>query len=157
MLADDPFSQIEEKPNYLRILDGGSWKPWLPTILPFIDVAVISADFKAPLATDVADTVEFLKGFGITKVVQTNGEESVRYWWDGVTGSVDVPSVKTVCTLGAGDIFHGAFAWGCAQLWNHTNELNAVQVVEVIRFATAIAAKSVQSFGTRTWLKSLGA
>ncbi|MCS4485096.1 PfkB family carbohydrate kinase [Gleimia sp. 6138-11-ORH1] len=144
--AADPFAAVETKPNYLRILDGGSWKPWLPSLLPFIDVAIISADFTTPLGGGLESTVEFLRGFGITKVIQTNGEASVRWFWENETGQVEVPQVETVCTLGAGDIFHGAFAWYCA---DQGNLQSTGQVVKAIEFASSIAAKSVQTFGTR--------
>lgn len=164
LLADDPFAVVERKPSYLRILDGGSWKPWLPGLLPYVDVAVLSADFKAPLAADLQDTIDFLNGFGITKIVRTAGEQAVEYWWDGERGTVPVPTVKTVCTLGAGDIFHGAFAWGCVQLrrvhalaeQNQPQQnLSAAEARCVIKFAAKIAALSVTKFGTRGWLADL--
>ncbi|MDO5061313.1 MAG: PfkB family carbohydrate kinase [Actinomycetaceae bacterium] len=154
--TSDPFEKLEAKPGFLRILDGGSWKPWLPAILPYIDVAVISADFVSPLGGAVEETVEFLRGFGITKVIQTNGAEPVRWWWEGTSGEVAVPEVPAVCTLGAGDVFHGAFAWYCADIFaGGSGSVTAEQAEVGIEFAARVAATSVQSFGTREFLKQL--
>lgn len=154
--SSDPFEKLEAKPDFLRILDGGSWKTWLPAILPYIDVAVISADFASPLGSTVAETVEFLRGFGITKVIQTNGAAPVRWWWEGTSGQVAVPAVSALCTLGAGDVFHGAFAWYCADNFAGGNgPVTAEQAEAGIKFAAQVAATSVQSFGTREFLKHL--
>ncbi|MDO5720403.1 MAG: PfkB family carbohydrate kinase [Actinomycetaceae bacterium] len=145
----DPFAAVENKPPYLRILDGGSWKPWLTPMLGFVDIAVLSADFVAPGATTVAETVDFLRGFGITRIIQTNGEKPTRWWWDDAAGSVTPPTVNAVCTLAAGDVFHGAFAWACA---NDLLDRDSSDPVSVIDFANRVAALSTTRFGTRTWL-----
>ncbi|MDO5728481.1 MAG: PfkB family carbohydrate kinase [Actinomycetaceae bacterium] len=147
--ADDPFAAVDYEPPYLRILDGGSWKPWLTSMLGFVDVAVLSGDFVAPGASSIAETVEFLRGFGITRVIQTNGAEATRWWWGETSGELAPPGVDVVCTLAAGDVFHGAFAWGCVtgSLTRESDDPTAV-----IDFANHIAALSTTVFGTRAWL-----
>lgn len=145
----DPFAAQEAKPGYLRILDGGSWKPWLPPLLGYIDVAVISADFLPPGATTFADTVEFLKGFGIERVIRTAGAKPVSWAWLGENGSVTPPSVGAADTLAAGDTFHGAFAWGCAY---GLVDRDTKDPSKLIDFANRIASMSTTSFGTRDWL-----
>lgn len=47
------------------LLDGGSWKPGTEDLLPFIDVAVCSADFHPPGTSTPADTLRFLRGRGV--------------------------------------------------------------------------------------------
>lgn len=147
--GDDPFGAQEAKPSYLRILDGGSWKPWLPPMLGFIDVAILSADFMPPGATSFEDTVQFLRGFGIERVIQTAGSGAVRWSWLGNEGEAMPPSVDTVCTLAAGDTFHGAFAWGCARgiVTRETQDPGLL-----VDFSNRIAALSTTVFGTRSWL-----
>ena len=145
----DPFAAIDTKPPYLRILDGGSWKPWLPPMLPFIDVAIISADFRAPGARDVEDTVAFLRGFGIERVIQTHGGDATRWWWCDTTGEAMPPQVDTRCTLAAGDVFHGAFAYACARGWVDRATTSPARAV---RFANEVASLSTTVFGTRAWL-----
>ena len=145
--GEDPFAQLEARPPHPRILDGGSWKDWLTPLLGFVDIAVVSEDFAPPLMArpDGAQVAEFLRGFGITRTVRTRGERSVQYWWDGASGEVPVEAVPDASTLGAGDAFHGAFTWAIERGGDADPE-------RLIRFASAVAAVSVSSFGTRQWL-----
>ncbi|WP_175956528.1 PfkB family carbohydrate kinase [Schaalia sp. Marseille-Q2122] len=156
---EDPFAALEDKPAHLRILDGGSWKPWLTPLLGFVDVAVLSADFLPPLvpAGDADAIAAFLRGFGITRTIRTNGPAPVQWWWDGESGEVPVPRVNAISTMGAGDIFHGAFAWALAQYRNDEatpatafREAPATPVA-CIEFASRVAALSTTHFGTRSW------
>lgn len=147
--GDDPFAPLEARPPHPRILDGGSWKDWLTPLLGFVDIAVVSEDFAPPLMArpDGAQIAEFLRGFGITRTVRTRGDRSVQYWWDGASGEVPVDAVPDASTLGAGDAFHGAFTWAIERGGDADPE-------RLIRFASAVAAVSVSSFGTRQWLTS---
>ena len=147
--GDDPFAPLEARPPHPRILDGGSWKEWLTPLLGFVDIAVVSEDFAPPLMArpDGAQVAEFLRGFGITRTVRTRGDRSVQYWWDGTSGEVPVDVVPEASTLGAGDAFHGAFTWAIERGGGADPE-------RLIRFASAVAAVSVSSFGTRQWLAS---
>lgn len=147
--GDDPFAPLEARPPHPRILDGGSWKDWLTPLLGLVDIAVVSEDFAPPLMArpDGAQVAEFLRGFGITRTVRTRGDRSVQYWWDGATGEVPVEAVPEASTLGAGDAFHGAFTWAIERGEDSDPE-------GLIRFASAVAALSVSSFGTRQWLAS---
>ena len=147
--GEDPFAPLEARPPHPRILDGGSWKDWLTPLLGFVDIAVVSEDFAPPLMArpDGAQVAEFLRGFGITRTVRTRGDRSVQYWWDGDSGEVPVEAVPDASTLGAGDAFHGAFVWAIERSGDADPE-------RLIRFASAVAAVSVSSFGTRQWLGS---
>ena len=147
--GEDPFAPLEARPPHPRILDGGSWKDWLTPLLGFVDIAVVSEDFAPPLMArpDGAQVAEFLRGFGITRTVRTRGDRSVQYWWDGDSGEVSVEAVPDASTLGAGDAFHGAFVWAIERSGDADPE-------RLIRFASAVAAVSVSSFGTRQWLTS---
>ena len=147
--GDDPFAPLEARPPHPRILDGGSWKDWLTPLLGFVDIAVVSEDFAPPLMArpDGSQVAEFLRGFGITRTVRTRGDRSVQYWWDGDSGEVPVEAVPDASTLGAGDAFHGAFTWAIERGGDADPE-------RLIRFASAVAAVSVSSFGTRQWLAS---
>ena len=147
--GEDPFAPLEARPPHPRILDGGSWKDWLTPLLGFVDIAVVSEDFAPPLMArpDGSQVAEFLRGFGITRTVRTRGDRSVQYWWDGDSGEVPVEAVPDASTLGAGDAFHGAFAWAIERGGDADPE-------RLIRFASSVAAVSVSSFGTRQWLAS---
>ena len=145
----DPFARLEARPPHLRVLDGGSWKEWLPPLLGLVDVAVVSEDFAPPLMAraDGEQVAGFLRGFGITRTVRTRGDRPVQYWWDGRVGEVAVREVAGASTLGAGDAFHGAFAWALERAGGEDPE-------RLIRFASEVAGVSVSSFGTRQWLAS---
>lgn len=147
--GEDPFALLEARPPHPRILDGGSWKDWLTPLLGFVDIAVVSEDFTPPLMAraDGSQVAEFLRGFGITRTVRTRGDRSVQYWWDGASGEVPVEAIPDASTLGAGDAFHGAFTWAIERGGDADPE-------RLIRFASAVAAVSVSSFGTRQWLTS---
>ena len=147
--GEDPFAQIEARPTHPRILDGGSWKEWLPSLLGFVDIAVVSQDFAPPLIQrpQGEQVAQFLRGFGITRTIRTRGEHSVQYWWDDRCGEVPVQAVEGASTLGAGDAFHGAFAWAIERAGDADPE-------DLIRFASSVASLSVSSFGTRQWLAS---
>ncbi len=152
--SDDPFAELEAKPAHLRVLDGGSWKDWFTPLLGLVDVAVVSADFVPPLlrAPDGAQVAGFLRGFGITRTVRTQGPGPIQFWWDERSGEVEVEPVDGASTLGAGDAFHGAFAWGCARYRRVGAPISDPR--GLIRFASAVARVSVASFGTRGWLSS---
>lgn len=77
------------------LLDGGSWKPGLDRLMPLLDAAVVSADFTGPLP-DIP-------------VAVTHGQGSIRYQWRGFSGEIAVAPVPDPDTLGAGDVFHGAW------------------------------------------------
>ena len=146
---ENPFALLEARPPHLRVLDGGSWKNWLTPLLGLVDIAVVSEDFTPPLlaSADGEQVAEFLRGFGVTRVVRTHGERPVQYWWDGESGDVPVREVPCASTMGAGDAFHGAFAWALERA-------GAADPERLIRFASAVAGVSVSSFGTRQWLAS---
>ncbi|UJW33922.1 PfkB family carbohydrate kinase [Saccharothrix sp. AJ9571] len=129
------------------VLDAGSWKPVLTELLPLVDIAACSAHFRAPFPLEVP------------VVITTAGAEPVRYtvssaWGtppgppksSGVDGSgkVSVPEVEAADTLGAGDVWHGAFAYGAS-----------LPLVERIRFANEVAAERVWHAGPRAWVPAV--
>ncbi len=124
------------------VLDGGSWKPGLEHLLPQIDYAICSADFHPPNCQTLADTFDYLIQQGIPHIAITNGKHPIQYLSLGQTGEIPVPPIISVDTLGAGDIFHGAFCYAILEQ-NFRDSLS---------FAADIAAQSCQSFGTRRWM-----
>ncbi|RZS90930.1 sugar/nucleoside kinase (ribokinase family) [Motilibacter rhizosphaerae] len=124
------------------VLDAGSWKPVLADLLPLVDVAVCSAGFRVPGSSgDLEDVL----AAGASSVAVTAGGGPVR-WHDGRSaGEVPVAAVPVVDTLGAGDAFHGAFAWATA-----TRPGRALP--ERLGFAAAVAGVRVGVAGARAWL-----
>jgi sugar/nucleoside kinase (ribokinase family) len=132
------ISQFANLKNIPVVMDGGSWKPGFETVLPCIDYAICSANFQPPNAQDV---VEFLNSFGISQIAITHGKDEIEAW-NQERFRVEVPHVSVVDTLGAGDIFHGAF---CHYILEET-------FATALSKASKVAAGACQFFGTRAWL-----
>lgn len=89
------------------VIDLGSWKAALPSLLPHCNIAIASADFTVPEG-DVFDTV---MSFGVSLVAVSHGARPIVWRSrDGSTDTIDVPTIEPKATNGAGDILHGAFA-----------------------------------------------
>jgi sugar/nucleoside kinase (ribokinase family) len=125
-------------------LDGGSWKDGTHELLKSIDAAICSADFKPPQCDDEDDVLEYLKASGVTNIAITQGAEPMRFVSGAASGSAPVPQVKLVDTMGAGDIFHGAFCYYASIGHGFVAALG-----EAARIATA----SCRFHGTREWMK----
>lgn len=128
------------------VLDAGRWKPVIADLLKTVTDVVASADFRTPGATTSAETADRLVTQGVPVVVTTAGGGPVRWWADGQHGDVAVPAVQAVDTLGAGDVFHGAWAFALA---------SGVPLQDRIRFATAVAGTRCAHVGPRSWLAAL--
>ena len=126
------------------VMDGGSWKPGLERVLPHIDYAICSANFYPPQCNTTQEVCDFLRARGIDRIAITQGKQPTIYLEQGKMDSVIVPVIQAVDTLGAGDIFHGAFC-------HHILQEN---FVTALSHAAKIASKSCQFFGTREWLSS---
>lgn len=131
------------------VLDAGRWKPHLAELVPCCDVVAASGDFR--LGSEAAGRPESvgpgLRAVGVPRVAVTHGGAPVE-WWDGDhTGTVPVPSVEAVDTLGAGDAFHGALAWSLA---------SGAGFVGALEEAVGVASLRVRVAGPRAWLSSLG-
>jgi len=125
-------------------IDGGSWKPNFETVLPFVDYAICSANFFPPGCETHEDVFVYLAGFEIPYIAITRGEAAIEYRTQTSTGEIVVPPVQAVDTMGAGDIFHGAFCHFILQQ----------DFVAALRSASQIASCSCQYFGSRQWMKT---
>jgi sugar/nucleoside kinase (ribokinase family) len=131
------------------LFDGGSWKEGTPTLLSSIDVAVCSADFRPPGTRTPADTLRFLRELGVPWTAVTGGGQPVVWQGPDGGGTVDVPPVRVVDTLGAGDVLHGALAHHLAP----RGRITAEGFAEALHASAATAARACTSFGTRAWLR----
>jgi sugar/nucleoside kinase (ribokinase family) len=128
------------------VLDGGSWKFGLEVLLPFVDYAVCSANFYPPGCDSHGQVFAYLREQAAhAQVAITRGGEPILYWQDTSSGEIPVPVIQPVDTLGAGDVFHGAFCH-----WVLQTDLR-----EALQKSAVVAAIACQSFGTRDWLKRL--
>lgn len=123
------------------VLDAGSWKPVFDELLPLVDIAACSAQFRGP---DLHER-------GVPTVITTAGAGPVRWSTPTGGGQVAVPVVPARDTLGAGDVWHGALTFALAR-----GRLCAdASVPELIRFANGVAAERVRHVGPRGWVRAV--
>lgn len=128
------------------VIDGGSWKSGFEKLLPFVDYAIISANFYPPHCENQAEILEYLQSFHIPHVAITQGEKAIKYITNGNQGLIKIPPIQVKDTLGAGDIFHGAFCHYILALEH--------DFIMALTQAAQIAGKACQSFGTRSWMQN---
>ncbi|ARV58654.1 ribokinase [Nostocales cyanobacterium HT-58-2] len=144
MAIGSEIAQMAKAKNVPVIIDGGSWKLGFEKVLPFVDYAICSANFHPPGCQTEDEIFDYLTGVGISHIAITHGEKPIRYLQHGKVGVIDVPTVQAVDTLGAGDIFHGAF---CHYILRES-------FTTALEEAAHIASVSCQFFGTRRWMHS---
>ncbi|MBF2063991.1 MAG: sugar kinase [Calothrix sp. C42_A2020_038] len=136
------IAQLAKAKNVPVVIDGGSWKPGFEKILPFVNFAICSANFHPPNCRTQQDTFAYLSHIGIQHIAITHGGQPICCN-DKEILTIDVPSIQPIDTLGAGDIFHGAF---CHYILQNS-------FAEALSLSAKVAACSCQFFGTRRWLE----
>lgn len=130
----------------VTVLDGGSWKTGMEKYLDNIDYAVCSSDFYPPGCKSHKEIIGFLHGHGIKNIAITRGEKSILASEDGCEKEITVNKVDVVDTLGAGDVFHGAFCYYLLREYNF---------VSALKHASDIATESCKYHGVQTWSSKL--
>ncbi len=126
------------------VLDGGSWKAGMEKVLKYIDFAICSSNFFPPGCNTVDQSFNFLEEFGISNAAITRGGDSILVMENNRKYQIPVNQVEVKDTLGAGDIFHGAFCYYI---------LNGHNFAKSLVKASKYASESCKYEGTRKWLK----
>ena len=134
------------------VLDAGSWKPNVEKFLERADVVIASEDFK-----DAEGRTIFEMPCNAVHKAMTRGEKPILYGGKdellvGQSSSyykkeLPVESVQAVDTLGAGDIFHGAYCYGYFE--------KGYSCEDALGFAGKVASESVKYRGPREWMVHL--
>lgn len=128
-------------------MDAGTFKPEVMELLPLVDVLITSRRF-AQDATSKTDPMEcareLLQGRMIAGV--TCGEHGSYFVTPDEEFHVPAFEVDVVDTTGAGDVFHGAFAYGLSQEWDAR---------KCAVFASAVAALKCRRLGGRAGIPGL--
>ncbi|GAB4178273.1 MAG: PfkB family carbohydrate kinase [Coleofasciculaceae cyanobacterium] len=143
MAVSCAIAQLAKHQAIPVVIDGGSWKPGFETVLPFVDYAICSANFYPPGCSKSEEVMAYLAAVGIPHIAITQGEKPIQYFNLGVSGQIQVAQNNAVDTLGAGDIFHGAF---CHYILRQN-------FIDTLAAAAKIASYSCQFFGTRQWMQ----
>lgn len=124
--------------------DGGAGERWpgLDGLLPLVDLLVVARAFaeRETGLTGPAEAARRLARHGAQLVVVTDGANGAWYHSAAETGHVPAFNVDVKDTTGAGDVFHGAFAYA----W-----LDGMPLPEAVRFASATAALKCRHPGGR--------
>ena len=127
------------------ILDGGSWKEGLERLLPLVDYAICSENFLPPGCDESDEVIRSLSQYGIRHIAITRGGNPIlAHTSGGETVEIPVMPIQPVDTLGAGDIFHGAFC-------HYILERNDFHLS--LERAGEVASLSCTSLGTRAWIE----
>lgn len=127
----------------ITVLDGGSWKNKTDELLKYIDIAICSEDFIPPGITQQEDITAYLLKKGVKKAAITRGDKPIIANEGEVNLLVEVPETVVIDTLGAGDIFHGAFCYHYAQ-----NQ----DFIDALQKSAKVASRSCQFHGPRQWM-----
>ena len=130
------------------VVDAGSWKRGFETVLPWATAVIASATFCPPHYGTGTAAIAYLQALNIPYIAVTQGAHPILYQTPDQAGEVTVPTIQSVDTLGAGDIFHGAFC--------HSS-VHGADFIQALSQAAQIASHSCQFFGTRQWIQALSA
>lgn len=143
MKACQAWASAARRSKVRVVMDGGSWKVGTDKLLRNVDTAICSADFLPPGCPTLVEVVGYLRRYGVWQVAVTNGAEPIEFRSDSLLGEIPVPRVTSVDTMGAGDIFHGAFCYYISV---------GADFPEALRQAAWIATRSTQFRGPRQWM-----
>lgn len=140
------LSAIKQYPNAITILDAGSCRKHTIQLAQKVDYLICSQDFAQQYTNLDFDPsnkqhhiilMEKLKKLNQNKVVITLGEHGLLYEEDNEVKHLDAYVVDAIDTTGAGDIFHGAFAYA---IHEHYSFLQALQLSSM---ASAISVTTI--------------
>jgi sulfofructose kinase len=130
------------------IIDLDKVEPFTSDLIKEIDFVITSSRFPM-FYTGISDQKKALlelqkhtSGF----LCATLGHEGAAALVNGEFIHVKGFEVKSLDTTGAGDVFHGGFIYGLLQNW---------EVLEILRFANAVAALKCRDLGGRKGIPSL--
>jgi sugar/nucleoside kinase (ribokinase family) len=124
------------------ILDADDYRPELAPLLSRVDFPLVSRGFAESFSGNgsIRETLRMLSGCGARLAVVTLGDRGAI----AASGEdvIEVPGFAVAArdTTGAGDAFHGAFAWGLLAGWD---------AAEVLRAANAAAAMNCRFPGAQ--------
>lgn len=122
------------------VFDGGSWKPHLPQIIPYLDFIICSADFRPPGCISHTDVLNYFSKYGKSQVAISRGSDSILCVDNGYSAEIKVEELAIKDSLGAGDFLHGAFCYYLLKLKDFAQALQQ---------ASRFASQTCMHEGTR--------
>ena len=142
--ASPPVAHWAREQGIPTVLDAGSVHRGTTALAGLVDYIVASEKFGLGYtgATDAVTAVSHLSQLAKTAVI-TLGARGLVWQTAEVSGHIPAFAVTAVDTTGAGDAFHGAFAYGLAL---------GLPWPDLLRFASAAAALCCTRHGARVGL-----
>ncbi len=145
---------VEMFPRAVKIMDAGTLRNSTDTLSRLSDYVICSTAYACELAGLENLNTHVLQKKAVDVLTErynglsivTMGKRGVCYRKNSAAITMPSYSVKAVDTTGAGDVFHGAFAYGIAKGLNLQKNLN---------FSSAAAALSTTKPGGRTSIPEL--
>lgn len=138
---------IEHFTNSISILDAGTCRETTLTLAKMVDYLVCSEDFANQYTNDKIDIKDFenakkiyakLQELCPNNVVITLGDKGLLYLENGEVTHMKAYKAKAIDTTGAGDIFHGAFAYCIDQKYS---------LKDALELSSAASSVSVETMG----------
>lgn len=141
-----PLARQAHKKGIPSVLDAGSLHDGTKTLLEMVDYAVVSAKFSYQYTgkRQPAEALSLLAKLA-PHVVITLGDRGLIWQTPTAAGALAAIPVTAVDSTGAGDAWHGAFAYGLSQ---------RMEWLELLRYASAVAALTCTRHGARPALPS---
>jgi len=116
-------------------------------LLELLDYLVVPRHAAEEVADSAGpEALKALSGLGAQMVAITLGPRGAIWLADEEMGEIPAFEVEAVDTTGAGDVFHGAFAYGVARGWTPR---------QLMLFSSAVAALKCTKLGGRTGIPDL--
>lgn len=138
---------LKQYPNAISILDAGTYKEEIKDLIQSVDYLVCSQDFAYQYTgiqvdikerSTIEETFKKLKSINGNHIVVTLGDQGCIYEEEGTYQHLPAFHVKAVDTTGAGDIFHGAFAYAMSKSYS---------LHDALLISSLASAISVESLG----------
>lgn len=146
---------LEKFPQAVSILDAGTLRESTETLARKVDYLICSESFAKAYVKGEWDihneehntvNMQKMKTLNSKQVVVTFGEHGLLYEKENKIVRMPAFPVKALDTTGAGDIFHGAFAYAMD---------TQMQLEEALRLASMTSAISVTKLGGQTSIPTL--
>jgi sulfofructose kinase len=139
-----PLAQWAKERALVTVLDAGSVRLGTRELAPRVDYLVASMKFAREFTGEKHPERALTRLSRVSPcVVITLGEHGLVWQRGKETGKLPAFSVRATDTTGAGDAFHGAFAWALAS--GHA-------APECARIAAAVSALKCRRLGARSGL-----
>ncbi|VAV83243.1 hypothetical protein MNBD_DELTA01-1479 [hydrothermal vent metagenome] len=136
-------AELAARFNVPILLDAGSMRPGMIELIKISDYVVASEQFARAVSGTPLKALKELRAINpqAKAVTITLGKKGSITCAAGKRISKGAFKVEAVDTTGAGDVFHGGFAYGILKGW---------QIEKTVEFASAVAALKCRKTGGRT-------